>query len=379
MDMLEDYLRAVSRLLPKAQREDVVAELRDEILTRIEAKESERGRPLTPDETEALLREVGHPIVVAARYSNTPQYAVGPALYPYWALFVRLAVLLEAAISALVFFGRVIGGDDPAQALAQAIGSGLTGVMILIGFATVIAWVVERKGGSLDYINAWRVRDLRFLDFALWDWSDLGDSLSGHRRDAPRDPSAWAWRQPDYDMRIRLNLRQSATGRGIAAIVFGVLFILWWTGLISFGLHPIPLNDDALSINPGRLADINWPALKAQLYWPVLGYFSALILLGVSILAWPGGVRLRGALDMIIGMTGLGFALWLWTASPLADLLQLGALDQLIARIAAFLTHPLPVPLELLAALIVLFSAIGAGFRALGGLWEILTGAPRYP
>jgi hypothetical protein len=78
-------------------------------------------------------------------------------------------------------------------------------------------------------------------------------------------------------------------------------------------------------------------------------------------------------------MAGLGFALWLWTASPLADLLHLGTLDQLIARVTTFLTQPLPVPLELMAGLIVLFSAIGAGFRTLGGLWEALTGAPRYP
>ena len=80
MDMLEDYLRAVSRLLPKDKRDDIIAELRDEILTRIEAKEEELGRTLTPDETEQLLRDFGHPIVVAARYREELAKAAGVAL-----------------------------------------------------------------------------------------------------------------------------------------------------------------------------------------------------------------------------------------------------------------------------------------------------------
>ena len=94
MDMLEDYLRAVSRLLPNAKRDDITAELRDEILTRVEAREEQLGRALTPDETEQLLREIGHAIVVAARYRDEPQYAVGPALYPFWSFAVRLFVAL---------------------------------------------------------------------------------------------------------------------------------------------------------------------------------------------------------------------------------------------------------------------------------------------
>ena len=245
MDMLEDYLRAVSRLLPRAQREDVVAELRDEILRRIEAREAERGRALTPDETEQLLREVGHPIVVAARYRNEPQHAVGPALYPYWAFFVRLALVLEIAISAIVFIARAAAGADPAQAMEQAVVSGLTGAMTLIGFATAAAWIIERKAVTIGYVNTWSVRDLRFLDFALWDWSDVSDLLAGRRPGPDRRPSGAAYRHdPDW------RLRQSSAASGVAAIVCGVVCILWWLGLISFGLRPGPVSLGALDIDP---------------------------------------------------------------------------------------------------------------------------------
>ena len=59
-----------------------VAELRDLILSRFEAKEEELGRALTGDEQEAILREIGHPLVVAARYRKGPDSLVGPELFP---------------------------------------------------------------------------------------------------------------------------------------------------------------------------------------------------------------------------------------------------------------------------------------------------------
>src|SRR6185503_18548511 len=56
MDLVNQYLRAVAALLPRAQRDDITAELRDIILTRIEAREAALGRKLSPDEIEQELR-----------------------------------------------------------------------------------------------------------------------------------------------------------------------------------------------------------------------------------------------------------------------------------------------------------------------------------
>ena len=70
MDLIEEYLKAVAVLLPRSQRDDIVAELRDMILTRVEAREADLGRSLKPDEVEAVLREIGHPLVVAAKMTR---------------------------------------------------------------------------------------------------------------------------------------------------------------------------------------------------------------------------------------------------------------------------------------------------------------------
>ena len=84
MDLVERYLKAVAAQLPKDNRDDIVAELRDEIMGRLEALEARLGRVPTDDEVEALLREVGHPLTVAARYRPGPHALIGPELYPWW-------------------------------------------------------------------------------------------------------------------------------------------------------------------------------------------------------------------------------------------------------------------------------------------------------
>ena len=37
----------------------------------------------------------------------------------------------------------------------------VTGSATLIGFATAAAWLIERRGIRIDYLDNWRVRDLR--------------------------------------------------------------------------------------------------------------------------------------------------------------------------------------------------------------------------
>ncbi len=381
MNMLEDYLRAVSRLLPRAKRDDIIAELRDEILTRIEAKESEMGRALSEDETEQVLRDFGHPIVVAARYREGPQYSVGPALYPYWIFAVRFAILLEVFLSAMVFFGRVIGGGNIAEAFGTAIGSGVTGAMTLIGFATVAAWIIERKGITIDYFNTWRVRDLRFLDFAFMEWADVSEWVSAgasrHRRAAMT--SGTANNPYDYSHTYNWSMRQSSAGRGVGAIVVGVVFLLWWMGVLSFGLTPIMVDYSAMHINPGLLDTINYPALKAALYWPVLVYFAILIAFGAVVLIYPRGVRLRGLIDMALGLASMALVAWVWTASPIANIVRVDSLQVFVDKVQAFFEHPLPVPLETGVTVVLLLTAFGGFCRAAGGLWEVITGFPRYP
>ena len=136
MDLIEEYLKAVAALLPRSQREDIVAELRDIILTRKEEREAALGRALMEGEIEALLREVGHPVVVAARYGEGPQHVVGPMLYPYWLFAVKAVLVIQAVVAGVVFLVSSLAYGDVGYGFARALAVGVTGAATLIGFAT---------------------------------------------------------------------------------------------------------------------------------------------------------------------------------------------------------------------------------------------------
>src|SRR5260370_13171448 len=95
MELIDRYLQAVGFWLPKAQKQDIVAELSEDISSQMEEKEAELGRKLNESEVEAILKQLGSPIVVANRY--LPQlHLIRPLLLPiYW---------LERQMSLLVYF-----------------------------------------------------------------------------------------------------------------------------------------------------------------------------------------------------------------------------------------------------------------------------------
>src|SRR5450755_2686770 len=84
MDFLDRYLGAVRKHLPWDRQDDIIAELRANLESQLEEKEEELGRPLTAGEWEGWLKELGPPMLMAARY-HEPRYLIGPALFPtYW-------------------------------------------------------------------------------------------------------------------------------------------------------------------------------------------------------------------------------------------------------------------------------------------------------
>lgn len=100
MDLIDRYLAAVGVLLPRNQREDIVAELRDVLETHADEKRAELGRALTVEEQSELVRAFGHPLAVAGRYGRG-QYLIGPELYPLYVIAAKVLLAIAAA-SALV-------------------------------------------------------------------------------------------------------------------------------------------------------------------------------------------------------------------------------------------------------------------------------------
>lgn len=146
MELIERYVYAVGKRLPRKQRADIEKELTSLIMDELDARTG-GGEPSKEDIT-VVLKEMGPPGEVAARYTDKGRYLIGPALYPTYIMIAGImsgAVLLALTISMLV--GFLSTQPDAGHALLQV------GLLILrfimaavsgLGFLTIVFALIER-------------------------------------------------------------------------------------------------------------------------------------------------------------------------------------------------------------------------------------------
>jgi len=65
VEIVDRYLQAVKAWLTADQRDDILAELSEDLRSEVEEREAALGRPLGERETQALLEQRGHPLWLA--------------------------------------------------------------------------------------------------------------------------------------------------------------------------------------------------------------------------------------------------------------------------------------------------------------------------
>ena len=388
MNLVEEYLRAVGILLPKDQRDDITAELRDLILSRIEARESELARPLTDDEVEQVLREIGHPLVVASRYREGPQSIVGPALYPFWLAAVKIALVVQGCVIGIVFIVQAFGEGDVGRAIGRAFANGITGAATTIGFITVAGWIIERQAKKPDFTYKWKVKDLKMLEIVAWDFDDWRsrfamDTAAMRPADAadataPAAGSTLHRRKDHTDRTLRrLRRRERAqAGRGLGVIVGSAVFLLWWTGLLHFGFSATPEAFRSVGVDPGALTSLDWAGLKAQVLWPVIAYSLVTIAWGFTVMARPFAYRVQGGLDVVQGLALAAFVAWLALISPLSAAIGGDSVATLALRVRDAVEGGPPFPLTAVVVVALACMALNALARVLRGLWLLVDPHP---
>ena len=119
MELLDRYLQAVRKHLPWQRQDDIIAELRANLEAQLEDKEAELGRPLTKEEAEDWLKQIGSPIQVAARYQRQ-QYLIGPALFPTYSYVLKLVLTWATAIYAIANAVTIAVGNQGGEAVLRA-------------------------------------------------------------------------------------------------------------------------------------------------------------------------------------------------------------------------------------------------------------------
>jgi hypothetical protein len=253
MDLLERYLQAIRLWLPGHRKADIIAELREDLRSQIEDRQSELGRPLSNAEVEEILKRCGRPVAVAGRYLPHP-WLIGPSLFPmYRAALKGVAIfcLVPWALLSLwlVLFVPSFRDRGPAALLLGAWSNFWNIALFAFGAVTLLFAGLERLPGEAGIADRWNPRNLPKV------------------RDASRIPRAGS----------------------VVELAVIPLFIAWWTDL-SRGF-PVAWT---VARGGGRwTAGPVWEDFHGRFFLPVL----VLALLGVVTaavnLAFPNWTRPR--------------------------------------------------------------------------------------
>ena len=315
MELIERYLATVRVLLPISERDDITAELREALMTLREERESELGHALTTAEDESLLREIGHPVVVASRYRRQ-QYLVGPELYPAYLFVLKLVLAIVAGSALLVGIVAAVAASGAAGfALGKALAIAWNGAFMAVGVVTVIFATLQRRSPQLSFLNNWRARDLPRI----------------------RKPRRAKWFEH------------------VGGIVLTVVFILWWTAV--FPLTPL------IPLEPGQSLQLQFAPVWQELHWPVLVFALGLLCYHGLRLMRQTSPRVGYALDLVLqlamlALSGVALSAGRWVVVTGAGL---------PAHAISNVDQGVNIGLEVALIVTVCVAAIGAGYN----MWRL--------
>jgi len=317
MDLIDRYLSAIRRNLPARNADDIVAELRDALASRIEDREEALGRPLEAAEIQALIKDFGHPLVVAARFRKQ-QWLIGPDVYPFYFSVARIVVLAIAGVQVAIGLAQLLFGDrDPLQLLLQTIGGLSASLLISLAIVTLIFAILERTGFPAEHIGNWNPAQL----------PDIGDE----------QPGPW---------------------KSAAEVALSLAFLLWWAGLFTL---PIPTGGADFRIEPAPVF--------AELYWPIFILASARLLHNVIQWLRPRWKLVRAVTDGLTAIGGLVLLALIYRAGIWATIIPTG--------MPAHEAAELQTSLNLALKIAIVVTGVVWTFACLGALWKLSRGRGR--
>jgi len=150
MNLIERYIYAVTRYLPKELQVDVAEELRANIEEMLPENASEK-------EVKVVLEQLGAPDKLANAYSPSKRYLIGPKIYDQYLSILKLVCTIVAP----VFIGLAVlnWSIDPTgidQLINDIVTSIVEGLLQSAIWVTVVFATIERKSllqEQVDWLN----------------------------------------------------------------------------------------------------------------------------------------------------------------------------------------------------------------------------------
>lgn len=140
MELIDRYVHAVGRQLPRNKRADIEAELRSALTDSLEARS--QGEP-TQDQVVAVLKEFGQPEKVAASYWPEGQYLIGPRLFPLFRMVVGIALTVFVVVQ-LVLFGVTAVFNPGALPSIEFFSDLINSAFMAFGVIVIVFAVLQR-------------------------------------------------------------------------------------------------------------------------------------------------------------------------------------------------------------------------------------------
>ena len=110
MSIIDNYMQAVGKDLPRRNRADIEVEIRSLIEDTLADRSKDAKRPVDEAMTVEVLKEFGSPEKMAASYHSN-DYLVGPRFYRTFLLVARIVLPVMAAFSlAMLLLGTIQSG-----------------------------------------------------------------------------------------------------------------------------------------------------------------------------------------------------------------------------------------------------------------------------
>ncbi len=313
MELLERYMQAVKFWLPRQQKQDIIAELSEDIHSEIEEKETELGRKLTEAEIESILKQRGRPVLVANRY--LPQeHLIGPVLFPVYRFVLKIVLLCYLVSWVLRWAGLLIFNSGyraeytgPAwiSALGSMFGSLWSAAFVAAGTVTLVFAILERAQAKSGFLNDWDPRKLPPV----------------------RNPNL---------------IPRSAS---IIELCVGMIFCLWWTAHMHSQVM-VNLPSLRISLSP------QW----RYFYWGFLILALVNIFLAGVNLMRPYWTGLRATFRLLSDVAGLAVFFWLFKSNILVEIAAANVSPERAAgltRAINLVWMPRMVPVVLILAVVI--------------------------
>lgn len=160
MDLINRYVKEVGKQLPFfTGRTDIEKELRSTLEDMLEDRAQKAGKPADETLELELLKEYGPPQKVAMSYNpyaNPHPYLIGPQIYPFFIMILRVVVLwttigLTIVMGIQLYSQFPMTSSEAMNTILKGIGNIISTNVAAFGYLALTFILIERLGAASDF------------------------------------------------------------------------------------------------------------------------------------------------------------------------------------------------------------------------------------